>query len=272
LIGQVFPISSLSIKSLLRRDRVFRHLAQDKHTNSHHLIVRPRQSAEHLYDSDRQRPRLDEPSGIRNPAQSRHLQRSRTLRRATARHLVEPPLIRSRAAPGALRDVQHDAERSPLELIAQDSKPARRQQRAAERVQLEGDPIDLEPLMVNGARLVTRKAWRESNPSEAGNDIARQLPTLERTLNSSAAPRETSTYRPEFPAADGRGVPCSSIPSRSEYSSDLPVAAAELHGGRAIGCLLPGDAVDRVGVELVLLVVALRVVDADRPERSDTAA
>ncbi len=35
------------------------------------------------------------------------------------RDFVEPTLVRSRAAPSTLGDVQHDAERSPLELIAQ---------------------------------------------------------------------------------------------------------------------------------------------------------
>src|SRR5688572_27910563 len=47
----------------------------------------------------------------------------------------------------------------------------------------------------------------------------------------------------------------------------LAVAAAKLDGDRAVGALLAGEAVDGVRIQRVLLVVALRVVDADRPER-----
>ena len=50
---------------------------------------------------------------------------------------------------------------------------------------------------------------------------------------------------------------------------DLAVAAAELDGDRAVRALLRRDVVDRVGVVLVRLEVALGVVDADRPEAVD---
>src|SRR5436853_195366 len=49
----------------------------------------------------------------------------------------------------------------------------------------------------------------------------------------------------------------------------LPIPAPELDVDEAISILLPGDAVDRVGIVLVLLVVTLRVVDADGPEGID---
>ena len=47
---------------------------------------------------------------------------------------------------------------------------------------------------------------------------------------------------------------------------NLPVTPTELNGNGAIGGLFAGNVVDGVGIEVVLLKKALRVVDADRPE------
>lgn len=51
---------------------------------------------------------------------------------------------------------------------------------------------------------------------------------------------------------------------------NFAVASAELNGDRAIRIFLPGDAIQRIGVVRILLEVSLRVVDADRPSRSNT--
>jgi hypothetical protein len=47
---------------------------------------------------------------------------------------------------------------------------------------------------------------------------------------------------------------------------NLALAAAELDGDRTVLAFLRRNVVQRVGVELVGLVVALGVLDADRPE------
>src|SRR5262249_21279568 len=58
------------------------------------------------------------------------------------------------------------------------------------------------------------------------------------------------------------------VPARRDRQAArrLAVVAAALDSDRAVLALLRRDVVDRVGVVLVLLVVPVRVVDADRPE------
>src|SRR5580704_4519190 len=61
------------------------------------------------------------------------------------------------------------------------------------------------------------------------------------------------------------------VPARSDRQAvvDLAVAAAELDLDRSVRGFLRGDVVERIGIEIVLLEIALLGVDADRPERID---
>ena len=61
------------------------------------------------------------------------------------------------------------------------------------------------------------------------------------------------------------------VPARHDRQAvlDLAVAATELDRDRAVAVLLCRNVVERIGVEIVLLEVALCIVDTDRPERVD---
>src|SRR5216684_3504692 len=49
----------------------------------------------------------------------------------------------------------------------------------------------------------------------------------------------------------------------------LAVATAELNSDRTVGAFMAGDAIDRVGLVWVVLVIALGIVEADGPEPVD---
>lgn len=74
----------------------------------------------------------------------------------------------------------------------------------------------------------------------------------------------------ENPAARAIEPHCvvSAVHDRQAIRS-FPIAAAELDGNRAVAALLGGEVVQRIGVEVFLLEMALGIVGADRPEGID---
>jgi hypothetical protein len=84
---------------------------------------------------------------FQQPPRTKDIQHCRALSHTASGHLVEPALVATRGAAGALGDAQHGAEGSAFELVAQGAEATGREHGQDESVELQGVLVDPVPAL-----------------------------------------------------------------------------------------------------------------------------